>query len=479
MKILFLNFVCDWCPHFETELELMLDLMKKGNDVYSLACDKVFNKYCTLNKNTDGEICNQCRASYKKGLKTINFPKKNILKLAKIKLPSFPSFETSKELSRYCVDEINLGFGVYSSYMSTIRDYLFDPNEHKKALHGYLQTSYLVLKNVETIIEDLKPEAIYLFNGRFLEYWPVIGLCKKHKIDYYLHDRGADYTKYSLVKNDLIHNPKRYHREIDFFWEHAKEPQRSKTAKKWFEDRRSGIEQSWLVFTKEQKQNLLPKGFDSAKQNIAIFNSSLDEYYAFPEWQNPISDNENDIIKDILEHYKNDDTKHFYLRLHPNLKGIKTTQINQLKEIEKSEYKNLTIIWAEESIDTYSLIDASDKTITFSSTVGIEAAFWNKPSIVAGVSAYGGLDCCYQPKTYEELFNFIDQKLEPKDPKNSYPFGYWSATFGTEFVFFKPEGLFTGKFLGKNIRKRTLTHKIAREIRHPFKKAFKKILRKV
>lgn len=475
MKILFLNFVCDWCPHFETELELMLDLMKKGNDVYSVACDKVFNKYCTQNKNQSSENCNRCRASYKKGLKTINFPKKNILNLSKVPAPDFPVFNTQKELSGYCVDDINLGFGVYSFYMSVIRDYLFDPVLHRQELEGYLRTSHLVLKNMEKIIDDLNPDAVYLFNGRFIEYWPIIGLCKKHKIDYYLHERGADYTKYILVKNDLIHNPKRYHKEIDFLWENAKEPQRSDIAKKWFKDRRNGVEQDWLVFTKEQKKNLLPDGFDPTKENIAIFNSSLDEYYAFSEWQNPISDNENDIIKDVLEHYKNDDTKHFYVRLHPNLKNVNTVQIKEIKALEDAGYKNLTIIGAEAPVDTYSLIDASDKVLTFGSTVGVEAAFLNKPSIVAGVSIYGGLDCCYQPKTYEELFNLIDRELEPKDPKNSYPFGYWSAVFGTEFVFFKPEGFFKGKFLGTNIRKRTLTHKIARGIRRHFREAFEKI----
>lgn len=474
-KILFLNFVCNWCPHYETELELMLDLMNQGEDVYSVSCNKVFNKFCIINQQFDSECCYECCYAYKAGLRAINFPNKNILKLSTVKCQDFPAFKTAQELSEYAIDGINLGFGVYTSYMSITRDYMFDVEKHQNMLNKYLKTSYTVLKNMEKILNDLKPDEVYLFNGRFMEYWPTVELCKKYNIDYYLHERGANWGKYQIIKNDLFHIPKRYHDEINAYWNSAKEPERSEIAKKWFTDRRNGIEQSWIAFTKEQKKGLLPRNFDSSKNNIAIFNSSLDEYFAFPEWQNPIAKNENEIIKAIVEKYKEDGSKHFYLRIHPNLKDVQTTQMDELKDLEKSNYKNLTIIWPHEVLDSYSLIDAVNKVVSFSSTVGVEAAFWNKPSISGGISMYSHLDCCYQSENYEDLFKLIDLDLSPKNPENTYPFGYWSSEYGEKFNFFKPDGFFTGDFLGKNIRKKKLTYKISREIRHPFLKIVKKL----
>lgn len=480
-KILFLNFVCHWCTHYETELDLMLDFINEGHDIYSVSCNKIFDKYCIMNPNHDADYCSQCCATYKEGLKLIKLPKKNVLKFSKVKCPEFPVFNNQDELSAFSVDGINIGFGVCTSYMSIVRDYLFNPTEHKEEINNYLKTAYIVKKNVEKILNKLKPDEVYIFNGRFSECWPVLGLCKKYGIDYYIHDRGSTLKKYHVVKNDILHRPKRYQDEIDFYWNNADESNKNEIAKKWFYDRRNGVEQNWIAFTKDQQKGLLPKNFDKSKENIAVFNSSLDEYHAFLEWKNPIDKDENKVLKGILEHYKNDNSKHFYLRIHPNLNNVNTTQMVELKEIEKQNYSNLTIIWADEIVDTYALIENCDKTLTFSSTVGVEAAFWGKPSIVAGISIYSHLDCCYCSTNYEELFDLIDSSLVAKKDGNAYPYGYWLASFGKEYTTFKPTGISEGEFLGKNIQnlKETFPHKIIRKVIREIKYPFKKILNKL
>lgn len=474
-KILFLNFACNWCPHYETELELMLDSMNKGHEVYSLSCDKMLHKFCIMNHDHDGEFCNECQYAYKKGLKVINFPKKNILKLSKVTPPEFPIFKDQKELGEYSVDDINIGCGVLTSVMSLTRDYMIDIAKNKKEIEGYLKAAYTVVKNMQQILKDLQPDAVYIFNGRFLEYWPVVETCKKFNIDYYLHERGSDETKYHLIKNDSFFCLKRARMEINFYWNKAKEPERSEIAKKWYTDRKNGVTSGWISFTKNQKKNSLPDGFDPSRNNIAMFNSSLDEYYAFSDWRNPIADNENEIIKSILERYKDDSSKHFYLRIHPNLKNIQTTQIEELKAIENTNYSNFTIIWPHESIDTYSLIESADKIISFASTVGVEATFLNKPSISAGINIYGHLNCCYIAENYPKLFELIDAKLEPKNAETAYPYAYYMTTVGEKFNVFKPDGLFNGSFLGKNIRKKSFRYKLIREIKYPIKKLAKKI----
>ena len=34
MKILFLNFNCIWCPHYETDLEIMTNLKNDGAEIF-------------------------------------------------------------------------------------------------------------------------------------------------------------------------------------------------------------------------------------------------------------------------------------------------------------------------------------------------------------------------------------------------------------------------------------------------------------
>jgi len=55
-----------------------------------------------------------------------------------------------------------------------------------------------------------------------------------------------------------------------------------------------------ISHAKKQKKNFLPKGFDKTKVNIAIFNSSIDEYEVFEEYKNPIYKDDYDSLVKIM-----------------------------------------------------------------------------------------------------------------------------------------------------------------------------------
>lgn len=105
------------------------------------------------------------------------------------------------------------------------------------------------------------------------------------------------------------------------------------------------------------------------------------------QWKDTIFFNQNETIRNIVSHYIDDDSIHFYLRVHPNLKNINNYQTQKIKELN---YKNLTIINAESTIDSYNLMNVSDKILIFSSTMGIEASFYNKVVILLGRAFYRG-----------------------------------------------------------------------------------------
>ena len=124
-----------------------------------------------------------------------------------------------------------------------------------------------------------------------------------------------------------------------------------------------------------------------------------------------------------MEHYKNDKTKHFTLRIHPNLKGLPFHYHMGLYELN---YPNLTVIPADSDISSYALIDAADKVITFGSTMGIESTYWNKPSISIGFAFYRSLNVVYTPKNEDELWKLIDNKeLPPIDSERCLPYGFF------------------------------------------------------
>ena len=466
-KILFINFNCNWCPHFETDLEIMLNLIKEGYDLYSLSCDGIMNPYCISSYDCYQENkCKQCIETKKNGFSLINLSlfKRLTLKPSKKQLV-FPEFSSIEQLKNYKINNINIGFGAASSFMARTRDCFFNPSKNKHEINKLLHISYLIYENVDKLIKKLKPKRIYLLNGRFAEYFSVVELCKLYNIDFYIHERGCNNTKYQLIKNDILHRLERFHEEINAQWLAEKDySTKTKLAENWFNERRNRIEQGWISFVKNQTQNRLPDNFNLSKENIVIFNSSMDEYALFDDWQSPIDNNQNNIIENILLHYSKNPRKHFYLRVHPNLKNVESSQMEEIKTFQK-KYNNLTVIWSDDKVDSYALLDNCKKSIVFISTMGIEATFWGKPSILAGKSLYDNLDCVYQATNYKTLFKLIDSNLKPKPKENCYPYAYWQSTYGIPFKYFEPEGLFNGRFKGINLRKK----------RNALQRAFKRL----
>lgn len=470
-RILFLNFNCIWCPHYETDLEIMSKLKDNGHNVYALYCNGAMGNYCISGKCNKDNNCKQCFNTLKNGYDAIGLKHSHRFKLKSISNTNFPTFNTIEELKQYNINGINLGLGAASSFMSVSRDCFFNPSEHKKEIDGLLNAAYTVMVNVEHMIEKLDPHSIYLFNGRFAEYNPVLELCVKRKIDFYIHERGANAHKYQVIKNEKLHSYNRYKKEIIDTWDNEKDANKKVCiAKQWFYDRRNKVELNWISFVTDQESSRLPNNFDHEKNNIAIFNSSMDEYGVFEEWINPIDKNDNNILRNIVEHFKNDKHKHFYLRIHPNLKDVDTSQMQEIKNLSDKKYPNLTIIWPEESVDSYALMDNCEKTLTFASTIGIEAAYWGKPTILAGISIYDNFDCVYKAEDYNKLYNLIDSDLQPKPSENCLKYAYWQNIFGIPFEKFEPIGLFNGKFSGIDLhrKRKNIFRRIYKKIKSKF-----------
>ena len=288
---------------------------------------------------------------------------------------------------------------------------------------------------------------MYIFNGRFGESYAALDYCKQHSIDFYTHERGHDSSCYELLKNKTFHVLEDLKSEVNKYWGDG-ESYKQQIASSWFEEKAAG--RDWCSYTSNQLQNLLPQNFNNEKTNIAVFNSSLDEYTAFDDWKNYICDNENEIVAHLMEYFKDDLSKQFYLRIHPNLKNINTSQMKELQTLIDKKYNNWTIIMPDEKIDTYALIKKCDKVLSFTSTTGLESCYWGTPAVLAGRSIYEDLDVAYRAKDFQDLINLLNIKLKPKPKENSYPEAYYMAAYGTKFKNFKnidrTYGLFTGKY---------------------------------
>lgn len=425
-------------------------LENENNEVYYLDCNNTINTPCGLNTSRSLFYCKKCSGVCKKLLKMSGLKDENILKMKKFKAPNFPDFKTIEEAINYEYEGYNYGLGPISCIMSLTRDYDFDLKKWQGFLKKYFKTQYIIFKNLEELYEKYKFDEIHTFNGRMPSMYPAVSYARKNNIPYYIYERGANINKHRTICNNVPHDFNYLKEDIKTHWENGTEG-KEELAKKWFDDRRAGKYQALHSYTKDQIKDLLPKGFDFNKENIAIFNSSIDEIYAFDSWKHPFAKNENEVLAKLFEHYKNDLSKHFYLRIHPNLAKAKKNNTSQIKELEifKNKYKNVTIIEPDDKIDSYALIEAVDKVVVSYSTVGCEATYWGKVAIIAGKSPYEDLDCAYKANSLDELYSLIDNKtLIPKPKENTYPYGYRNQVYGEENRYYKAISHNEGEFLG-------------------------------
>jgi hypothetical protein len=463
LKIIFLSFSTLADYHFYTDLELIKNnLDHENNDLYVFHCGGIIDS-CFFHPIKTLANCYHCKSKFNNHLeyfKNDNLSYYGFLD-KNIKLPDNIKYDflDVKDLMSYKINDIDFGMAVASSIISILKDHNFDTKKHRELIKRILTSSLIIYFSFEKEVNIIKPDLVYLFNGRFAEIRPLIRLCEKNNIKYITHERGANIYKYDIFENALPHDYEYIFKEIELYW-NKEDSNKISISEEWIENRMKGVDTSWYSFVKEQKKNLLPEKFDFKKRNITIFNSSEDEFAAIDEKvKKKFYNGQFDAIKSIVNNFKKHDDIHFYLRVHPNLKNLNNYQTIEIKLLSELKINNFTIIHAESNISTYDLIKNSDKIITFGSTVGIEAVYLNKPSIMIGNALYENLDCVYIPKSEQELFYLIEDKdLKVKNRDLALKYGYWESIHGYDFKYFKPENFATGKFMGKKIN--LYTHQV-------------------
>jgi hypothetical protein len=447
MKIAFFNSHILWASHYETMLEIALEHINKGDEVTELYCN-INLPACDNNPYFEPEACFRCITKREEGYKILpsNLIRKEFLNLTednKKRINSLQSkFESIKELQNLYIDNFDIGFAVGASIISIEQH--SKPIINSNLINNYIIGSAGIYFSIINYLQKNKVDKFYVFNGRLAHTKAVLRACQKMGVDCFLHERGNSKDFYSLFKNYSIHDAKNTQKEIEKLWNDAANIDEStKIANDYYNKRYSGKETNWYSFVDKQKMEL-PSDWDENKLNIGIFSSTEHEFTSLgKEWANPIYKNQEEGIKRIINDFLSNDLVHFYLRVHPNINFAHPDEKNDAHNFVS---RNLTIIPSDSSISSYNLMMNCDKIITFGSMIGIEAAYFGKPSILAGKSLYMNLGSNYQPKLHEELLKMVISDLEPLPKLGAEKYGYFCATFGTKFKYYTATDFDSGNF---------------------------------
>lgn len=446
-----------WSPHFETDLEVIQDHLDKGGGAVVLSCDGRL-KTCEPNPLHKEVICKLCRSRFRRGMEWLRgdhlshepFYCLDSEEEAFVESLRLRQWRDIDEVRAFRIDGVDIGLAAISSVVSLSREPLPDVRKYSNEIGDNLATAATVYFSLVRKLPALQPDLFAVFNARFSALRPALRVAQKQGIASLVHERAGTVDRYSLTKNTYPHDIEAIKAEMEDCFARAGElsAEQRAGALAWYEERRAGVEQSWYSFTASQQQGLLPEALDSSSLNVVVFNSSEDEFVAIEEWNNPFYANQNEALARLMTDIGDDGRIRFFLRVHPNLKGVCNSQVDGIEALA-ARHGHLHVIAADSTVSSYALIDAADVVVTFGSTVGIEACHARKPSILMGRAMYEDLGVCIRPSSHDAFVELIracaaGHRLELPEGHELglVKFGHFNKAWGQPFKHVVPDGLF-------------------------------------
>lgn len=429
-------------------MEAATDKVMEGYDIWFVGCDYSAGicHECNFKNKTFCEFCSYTMSKKIKAFKK-DHPDTHYVKLTSLITTESRenaeravfNYDNVKELKDITYKGVDIGYGAFSNFVSQTRNVMPSFNSYfKEYINSILREEMLITDALLAYHEREHFDFVIFHNGRFPNYKPAFCIARNNKIDYIATEiQTRDNIKYrNFFYNDLPHSFVAINEKIEKGWDKGSEKKYA-IGKMFFENRYHSKPAGDKVYTKDQHAGELPAGFDKSKFNIAIFNSSEDEYFAInKEYDEAVLfPNQFIALKTIFDYFKNDETIHFYLRIHPNLASVPYKSHTMLYDLK---YDNVTIIPPKGTVSSYALMDACNNIVVFNSTMGMECSYWGKPVIALSRDAYSLQDITYNPKTAEEAFKLINDRslLKKERPiENWLKVAYYYMGYGfDEFI---------------------------------------------
>lgn len=270
------------------------------------------------------------------------------------------------------------------------------PNRAKsrvsKIARGIERDGKLTLGAVKRIIAEYSISKVYLPNGRFPGQAMATVAAREAGIPTVHYEKGE-------TANGAYIQP--YSPQDRFDSQEAvktvlkglSDQEVAATAGKWLamrspsDESRNEFSAQWPTELPEQINTAL-----AGKKVIGFFTSSQDEFqFLGPEWQRHSWESQYEAYDLVLNTLKDEDFV-AYLRVHPNL----ATKAHECFLREKAgiewlqeRHPNLYVIWHDQPVNTYLLLDKSERVFVWDSTVGLEANVRGIPVWTAATARYG------------------------------------------------------------------------------------------
>ena len=311
-------------------------------------------------------------------------------------------------------------------------------------LNRYSQIYIALNEFFKNYLSKNKFKKVYVFNGRPLceRAFSDAANTELQKVYYFETFNEKWLDRYFIFKKPT-HSGKYRSEVMEKFSvsEELKTPEKFEgISRSWFDQRIIGATQSYT------KHQISSDKFSRKKPYYVFFHSSQDELdmvgLTDSYWGNQI-----EIMKILVRIFKSQSKYDLILRIHPHLsyKSRRDQQVwSRIGENLQTKYPWFTYFGPMNSVNSYDLVRQARGVITSGSTIGVEAVYLKKASILIGQAFHKSMGITINPKSISDLSDLINHSVQKRNSDKSFKsalrYGYFHSQGGLKFDFVQYKG---------------------------------------
>ena len=282
----------------------------------------------------------------------------------------------------------------------------------------FLETSLTNYLFVREKLQEQKYDYVLFSHGIYCTWEPVVELCRVNDIPFVCYDRAK-------MKNHCNFNLNRPSPDWDISeaWERLSDYQLSKIE--------SSKVSKYLEERELQKGDVYAYNFTAKADNLTRLKAELSIQpgsKVITVFTNLIWDAANvsrdiafasplDCIQQLIKRYENRNDIHILVRPHPAEVVLGTSERYEeliLDAFNRNLPNNVTIIGHELTVNSFSVLEVTDIGVIHTSTVGLELALEDKPTILISETHYRGKGFTFDAESADDFFKTIEDLLLEK-----------------------------------------------------------------
>jgi hypothetical protein len=356
-------------------------------------------------------------------------------------------FDASR-LRDFCFDGAALGIGVLSSLVNISRDPHPDVDQYHHLVVRLVDSSCQAFEVTRGLIDRFAPRTLLVFNGRFATSKGIAEAARLASVEVLYHEAFSTHDRYYLSDKP----PQSAQNGRKMLWDNwsSAPEERVEIATKFFTPARGGTPLLGARYVESQVTGTSVAL--TGRRRIVFFASSIDEYSAVEDGvEHTVFDSQRAAVEWLASWVCQRPDTELVIRLHPKIRLLSAREQGWWNSLDAA---NVITVPADSPVDSYALADSADRVVSYHSSMGVEATYLGKVSILVGDAEYSGLDCVYEPRTIADFERILDDGAAPPKPaENCLPFGYDRMTRGTKFAFYNPSSFQKGEFFGRPVSK--------------------------